>query len=62
MAVELLRRAGEFERAAVVCRKALSERCDEVVQQLLEFQLELCEIGDTAGHTLDEVLTDDDPE
>ena len=62
VAAELLRRAGEFERAASICKIALSGHCNEVVQRLLAIQFDLCKMEDTAGHTIDEVLTDNDPE
>ena len=56
VAADLLRRAGELGRAAGVCRKALPGRCDDQVRQVLEFQIRLCETGDDAVHTMEEVL------
>ena len=56
VAVDLMRRGGEFGRAAETCRKALSGHCEEAVRKLLEFQLELCAKRDADGHTMDEVF------
>jgi hypothetical protein len=62
VAADMLRRAGEFDRAVDACRKALPGRCEEAVQRLLSFQLELCKMSDTAAHTMEEVLNRHDQE
>jgi hypothetical protein len=54
---DVLRRAGRFDRAADTCRKALSEHFPKGMQNLLEFQIELCQMGDANHHTLEEVST-----
>ena len=56
VAVDLLRRGGEFERSSEVCRKALDESCADHVQQVLEFELELCASRDVDCHTMEEVF------
>jgi len=59
---DLLRRAGEFDRAADTCRKALSGNFSEAIRNLLEFQIELCQMGDANRHTLEEAPTLHDQE
>lgn len=55
VAVDLLRRAGDFRRAQEVCRNGLSGDCSERMRDLLEFQLDLCSRQDQGTHTMDEV-------
>ncbi len=56
---DLLRRAGEFERAEAVCREALDAGRNENVTEVLEFELELCAKEDADCHTLGEVFERD---
>ena len=58
LAADLLRRAGEFQRSGEVCQKALDEDCADHVQQVLEFELELCASQDADCHTMEEVFGD----
>jgi len=53
--VDMLRRAGEFERASEVCREALSQSCNDNVRQVLEYEMFLCEREDSARHTMGDV-------
>ena len=56
MAADLLRRAGEFERAAQVCSEALADPGINGVRQVLEFELGLCDKADAECHSLGEVF------
>jgi len=59
MASDLLRRAGEFQRSEEVCQKALDEDCADHVQQVLEFEVELCARRNADCHTMEEVFGSD---
>jgi hypothetical protein len=54
--VDLLRRAGELERARVMCDRGLGVTSDPAVQKVLELQAKLITSADTAVHRLDEAL------
>lgn len=56
LAVDVLRRMGEFEAAAETIRVALEdEEMPPVVDDILRFQMALIQQRDTARHTLDEL-------
>lgn len=56
LAVDILRRIGEFEAAAETIRVALQEEeLPEMIDAVLRFQTGLVQRRDTARHTLDEV-------
>jgi len=52
---DLLRRAGEFERAKVICEQGLASNPDELISRVLNYQLKLLEAGDTEAHNVFEV-------
>ena len=62
MAADLLRRAGEFERATQVCSEALADSSINGVRQVLEFERKLCESGDAECHSLSEVFEKEHPQ
>ena len=53
--VDLLRRAGAFERAAEICERVLTHTRHTGVGPTIAFQLELCAKRDAERHTMDEV-------
>lgn len=56
--VDLYRRAGEFERAAQLCEKELSQSHADETVAMLEFEQDLIEDHDTACHTSAEAFED----
>ena len=56
--IDLLRRAGKFARAALACQTALEEYRDEIMKEILVFQINLCERRDRSLHTMGEVFKD----
>lgn len=60
---ELLRRAGEFDCAKAKVEAGLEfgfEPDNEIIKTILEFELELMGKGDTACHSMSEVVTDEE--
>ncbi len=53
--VDLLRRAGAFERAAEICEGVLTHTRYTGVGPIMAFELELCKKRDVEAHTMDEV-------
>jgi len=53
--VDLLRRAGAFERAAKICEGVLTHTRYTGVGPIMAFELELCRKRDAKAHTMDEV-------
>ena len=53
--IDLLRRAGAFERAAKICEQVLQHTRHTGVGPNIVFQLELCNKRDAETHTLDEL-------
>jgi hypothetical protein len=53
--VDLLRRAGAFDRAAEICEGVLTHTRHTGVGPIMAFELELCKKRDVEAHTMDEV-------
>ena len=53
--IDLLRRAGEFERATKICEEFLQHTRHTGVGPVVAFELELCGKRDVEVHTMDEV-------
>ena len=60
MVADLLRRAGEFERAIQVCRRALTEPRNIGLFGVFGHQIELCEIRDVERHSMGEVYHEEE--
>ena len=54
--VDLLRRAGAFERAAEICTRWLDGHCNWEVRKILEFELALCQRRDAERHSMGELV------
>jgi len=59
---DLLRRAGRFEEALVVCDEGLKKHLGKTMRKVLMFQKELIRKGDTSCHEIEEVFEKEEHE
>ena len=52
--IDLLRRAGDFERAMKYCEIGLSKEEDEVIATIIRFEKKLVDSKDTGSYTIDD--------
>ncbi len=59
--VDLMRRAGMFQEAVALAEKTVTRDIEEIIKQVLTFEIELIAKKDIEAHTVSEIMSDNEP-